>query len=125
MNQDAKYWVEAFALWEMVRSAFVFAWGAGDPAWLLALKRIFLLLPLGAVVLGYWTNLLSLPTIVVRSKRRAFISRLLVTCGTWRGQSSRFGVELSFLRLVVRSWHSAGTRRGGCRRGNASRFRCA
>ena len=103
MNQDAKYWVEAFALWEMVRSAFVFAWGAGDPAWLLALKRVFLLLPLGAVVLGYWTNLLSLPTIVVRSKRRAFISRLLVTWWdlaravfTFWGGAFRF-----LLRLVV------------------------
>lgn len=103
MNEDAQYWMATIALWEMVRSAFLFAWGAGDPFWLLTLKRVFLLLPLGAVVLGYWTNLLSLPTIVVRSKRRAFISRVLVTWWdlaraifTFWGGTFRF-----VLRLVV------------------------
>jgi len=79
MNQDAQFWIETIALWRPATSAFLFAWGAGDPFWLLAMKRLFLLMPLGAVALGYWTSLLSLPTIVVRSKRRTFISLVLVT----------------------------------------------
>src|SRR6267143_2349305 len=79
MNQDAQFWIETIALWRPATSAFLFAWGAGDPFWLLAMKRLFLLMPLGAVALGYWTSVLSLPTIVVRSKRRTFISLVLVT----------------------------------------------
>jgi len=79
MNQDAQFWIETIALWRPVTSAFLFAWGAGDAVWLLVMKRLFLLLPLGAVVLGYWTSVLSLPTVVVRAKRRTFISLVLVT----------------------------------------------
>jgi len=79
MSPQAQFWVESVALWQPVKSAFLFAWGAGDPFWLLTLKRIFLLLPLGAVVVGYWTSVLSLPTIVVRAKRRTFVSLVLVT----------------------------------------------
>jgi hypothetical protein len=79
MNQDAQFWIETVALWRPVTRAFLFAWGAGDPFWLLAMKRLFLLMPLGAIVLGYWTSVLSVPTIVVRSKRRIFISLVLVT----------------------------------------------
>jgi hypothetical protein len=79
MSQQAQYWIETVALWQPVKAAFLFAWGAGDPFWLLALKRIFLLMPLGAVVLGYWTSVLSLPTVVVRAKRKTFVSLVLVT----------------------------------------------
>src|SRR6267143_4724400 len=78
MNQ-AQYWIETIGLWQPMQSAFLFAWGAGDPVWLLVMKRLFLLLPLGAVALGYWTSVLSVPTIVVRAKRRTFISLVLVT----------------------------------------------
>src|SRR5262245_56491556 len=79
MSQDTQFWIETIALWQPVTSAFLFAWGAGDPVWLFTLKRIFLLMPLGAVVLGYWTSVLSVPTIVVRAKRRTFIGLVLVT----------------------------------------------
>jgi len=79
MSQEARFWIETIALWQAVKSAVLFAWGAGDPFWLLAIKRVFLLMPLGAVILGYWTSVLSLPTIVVRAKRRTFISLVLVT----------------------------------------------
>jgi hypothetical protein len=103
MNQDAQFWIETLALWQPVTSAFLFAWGAGDPFWLLATKRIFLLMPLGAVVLGYWTSVLSLPTIVVRAKRRTFISLVLVTW--WDLARSIFtfwgGVFRFLLRFVI------------------------
>ena len=79
MNQPTLFWIETVALWQPLKSAFLFAWGAGDPVWLLMAKRLFLLMPLGAVAMGYWTSVLSVPTIVVRTKRRAFISQVLVT----------------------------------------------
>jgi hypothetical protein len=40
---------------------------------------MFLLLPLGAAVLGYWTSVLSIPTIVVRARRRTFVGLVIVT----------------------------------------------
>src|SRR2546427_6962142 len=79
MDQQTQFWIETIALWQPVKSALLFAWGAGDPIWLQATKRIFLLMPLGAVILGYWMSVLSVPTIVVRTKRRTFVSLLLVT----------------------------------------------
>lgn len=79
MNQPTLYWIETLALWQPLKSAFLFAWGAGDPVWLLVAKRLFLLMPLGAVALGYWTSVLSVPTIIVRTKRRTFVSQVLVT----------------------------------------------
>jgi hypothetical protein len=79
MSPQVEYWVQIVSLWQPAVAAFGFAWGAGDPVWLYVLKRIFLLLPLGAVTLAYWTSVLSVPTIVVRAKRRTFVSLLLVT----------------------------------------------
>lgn len=56
-----------------------FAWGAGDAVWVASLKRVFLLLPFGAVVLGLWTTILCLLTVVIRQRRREFITKLLLT----------------------------------------------
>src|SRR5213594_2634481 len=103
MNQDAQFWIETIALWQPVTRAFLFAWGAGDPFWLLAMKRLFLLLPLGAVVLGYWTSVLSVPTIVVRAKRRTFVSLVLVTWWDLARAIFTFwgGVFRFLVRLVI------------------------
>ena len=79
MDPQAQFWIETIALWQPLQAAMLFVWGAGDPVWLLVLKRIFLLMPLGAVAIGYWTSVLSVPTIIVRAKRKTFISLLLVT----------------------------------------------
>ncbi len=79
MGTEAQFWIGTIALWQQMKSAFLFVWGVDDPFWLLATKRIFLLVPLGAVALGYWTSVLSLPTIVVRSNRRTFVGLVLVT----------------------------------------------
>lgn len=79
MSQQAQSWIEAVALWQAVKSAFLWAWGAGDPLGLLWLKRIFLLMPLGAVTVAYWTSVLCVPTIVVRQKRRSFVGLVLTT----------------------------------------------
>jgi len=79
MSLETQFWIETISLWQPVKIAFLFAWGAGDPVWLQVLKRIFLIMPLGAIVVGYWTSVLSLPTIIVRHKRRTFVSLVLVT----------------------------------------------
>jgi len=79
VSPQAQYWIETLALWHPLKSALLFIWGAGDPVWLLVAKRVFLLMPLGAVALGYWTSVLSLPTVLVRAKRRTFISLVVVT----------------------------------------------
>jgi len=103
MSPEAQFWIETIALWQPLSNAFVFVWGAGDPVWLMALKRIFLVMPLGAVVLAYWTTVLCLPTIVVRAKRRMFVNQVLVTW--WdlaRATFTFWGGTLRFmLRLVI------------------------
>src|SRR5258705_8293786 len=79
MSLETQFWIETIALWQPVEIGLIFGWGAGDPFWLQATKRLFLLMPLGAIVVGYWTSVLSLPTIIVRAKRRTFVSLVLVT----------------------------------------------
>ena len=76
---NAQFWIETLALWHPLKSAFAFVWGAGDPVWLLVLKRTFLIMPLGAAAIGYWTSVLAVPSIVVRQKRRTFVGLVLVT----------------------------------------------
>ena len=100
MSPQAQFWIEAFALWQAVKVAFTFAWGASDPVWLLSLKRGFLLLPLGATVLAYWASVLSVPTIIVRQKRRTFIGLLLVTW--WDLARSIFTFWGGVFRFVIR-----------------------
>ena len=109
MSLETQFWIETIALWQPVKTALIFAWGAGDPVWLLVAKRILLLMPLGAVIMGYWTSVLSLPTIVVRAKRRTFVSQVLVTWWdlaraifTFWGGVFRFALQLvvSLLGLV-------------------------
>ena len=100
---EARYWIELVALWQPIRVAFEFAWGANDAAWLLWTKRVFLLPPLGAIVLGYWTSVLCLPTILVRTRRRKFFSLVVVTWWDMARATFTFwgGVFRFALRLVT------------------------
>jgi hypothetical protein len=106
VSPQALFWIETVALWQPLKSALLFCWGAGDPLWLLIAKRIFLLMPLGAVALGYWTSVLSLPTVVVRQKRRTYVGLVLVTWWdmaraifTFWGGVFRFGLQLAISLL--------------------------
>jgi hypothetical protein len=103
VSPQARFWIEAIALWQPMRSAFLFIWGAGDPVWLLATKRLFLLMPFGAAALGYWTSVLSLPTILVRTKRRAFVGLVIITWWDLARATFTFwgGVIRFFLRLAI------------------------
>ena len=64
----------------LFQDAFLsFAWGAGDPMVLAVFKRLFLLLPTGAVLLGLWLSIVAVASMVFRSERRQFASALMVT----------------------------------------------
>jgi hypothetical protein len=59
-------------------SFLVFAWGGGDVLWLMMAKRIFLLLPVLAVIFGSWVTILSVLSIIVRHDRRRFVLSLFM-----------------------------------------------
>ena len=59
-------------------SFLVFAWGGGDVVWLMMAKRIFLLLPVLAVIFGSWVTILSVLSIIVRHDRRRFVLSLFM-----------------------------------------------
>ncbi len=56
-----------------------FVWGTEDQLWLLLGKRLFLLLPVFAILLGCWVSIASLTTVLIRQKRIEFLTLLLVT----------------------------------------------
>jgi len=56
-----------------------FAWGAGDTAWLVLGKRLFLLLPACAVILACWATMACLLTVPVRHNRREFVAAVFIT----------------------------------------------
>jgi hypothetical protein len=62
------------------QNAFIaFAWSAGDTLWLTLGKRLFLLLPVMAIILGCWTSIASILTVPIRQNRREFITALFIT----------------------------------------------
>jgi hypothetical protein len=64
----------------LFQSAFLnFVWGAGDPLWVMLSKRILLLLPVCAIILGCWASVASLVTVPIRQGRREFVIALLMT----------------------------------------------
>ncbi|HKK46136.1 MAG TPA: hypothetical protein VJ964_11485 [Balneolaceae bacterium] len=56
-----------------------FAWGAHDPAALMVGKRMFLLLPAFAFIIGCWITIPALLTAIFRHNRRNFIMTLFIT----------------------------------------------
>lgn len=64
----------------LFQEAFInFAWGVDDQPWLMAAKRLFLLLPALAFILACWASMACLPTVLVRQKRIDFLALLLIT----------------------------------------------
>jgi len=61
----------------LFQEAFVlFACGASDPFWVMMSKRIFLLLPALAIILGCWLTVACTLTVVFRPNRQAFVTEL-------------------------------------------------
>jgi len=56
-----------------------FSWGAADPLAMMIVKRLFLLLPTLAIILGCWVTIACLLTVVIRQKRQQFLISLFVT----------------------------------------------
>ena len=56
-----------------------FSWGAYDPVVLMISKRIFLILPTLAIILGCWVTIACLLTVVIRQNRQQFLIALFVT----------------------------------------------
>ena len=81
---------ETSGLWKAVLSALFFpllfqngfiefAWGAGDSFWVMTGKRVFVLLPVMAIILGCWVSIACVLTVVVRQNRREFLTGMLIT----------------------------------------------
>ncbi len=56
-----------------------FAWGLNDPFWIMTLKRLFILLPVLAIILACWLSIASFLTVLFRQNRRQFITTLIIT----------------------------------------------
>lgn len=64
----------------LFQEAFLdFAWASGDPIVLMTLKRIFLLLPVLAIILGCWITIPALLTVIFRHKRKEYVLSLFIT----------------------------------------------
>ncbi|MEJ2536634.1 MAG: hypothetical protein P8048_06230 [Calditrichia bacterium] len=62
------------------QTAFIdFAWGNFDPTWMMLSKRLFLLLPVLAIILGCWVTMACLLTVLIRQKRQEFVIALFIT----------------------------------------------
>lgn len=64
----------------LFQEAFIeFAWAAEDPLLLMTAKRLFLLLPAFAFILGSWITIPALLTVIFRHNRKEFIISLFIT----------------------------------------------
>jgi hypothetical protein len=94
-------------------SAILWSWGADDEMWIMLCKRIFLLLPVAAVIFACWASVACLLTVIVRQERRQFVSTLFVTWwdlgratfsfwgGFFRFVAMLLGWILAFVRLAI------------------------
>jgi hypothetical protein len=56
-----------------------YGWGVGDSLLLMISKRIFILLPAIAFIIGCWVTIAALMTVLIRQNRRQFITAIFVT----------------------------------------------
>jgi hypothetical protein len=94
-------------------SFIAFAWGTGDQFWLMLAKRLFLLLPVFAIILGCWVTIACMLTVIFRQNRRDFIMAIFVTwwdlgksiVAFWGGvikfMFNLFAALLGLLKLIV------------------------
>lgn len=87
-------------------------WGGGDEFYISWGKRLFLLLPLAAMLIGLWVSIACLLTVIIRQNRRQYVSALFVTW--WdlaRAIFSFWGGCFKFVFLMV-GWFFAFLRVG-------------
>jgi hypothetical protein len=56
-----------------------YAWAADDVFWIMMAKRIFLMLPALAIIVGSWVTIACVVTLLFRRERMGFISSLFIT----------------------------------------------
>ncbi|HEX6982351.1 MAG TPA: hypothetical protein VF181_06290 [Balneolaceae bacterium] len=75
-----KYIIYILLFPALFQEAFIeFAWAAGDPLLLMSAKRLFLLLPAFAFILGCWITIPAILTVIFRQQRKEFIISLFIT----------------------------------------------
>ncbi|HET6527379.1 MAG TPA: hypothetical protein VFG39_01375 [Balneolaceae bacterium] len=75
-----KYVIYILLFPALFQDAFIeFAWAAGDPFLLMSAKRLFLLLPALAFILGCWITIPAILTVIFRQQRKEFIISLFIT----------------------------------------------
>lgn len=81
------------------QEAFItFVWGAGDQLWLMIGKRLFLLLPALAILLGLWVSIACVLTMLIRQSRGQFITDFFLTwLDLGKAIASFWGGTLKFL----------------------------
>ena len=94
-------------------SFIIFAWGNDDLLWIMLLKRLFLILPVFAIILGCWITIASLLTVIIRHNRKEFITALFITWwdlgkavfsfwgGIFKFIFYLLGVILGFIKIVL------------------------
>lgn len=63
----------------VAQSLLVFAWGPYDELLIALGKRFFLLLPIVSVIIAYWMTIACLLSVIIRHRRREFVSAILIT----------------------------------------------
>lgn len=56
----------------------LFAWGAGDPLWIMMGKRLFLLLPVAAIILACWLSVACFLTVIIRPNRQEYVKNIFI-----------------------------------------------
>src|SRR5699024_8196645 len=75
-----KYAIYVLLFPALFQKAFIeFVWAAGDPLLLMSAKRLFLLLPALAFILGCWITIPAILTVIFRQRRKEFIISLFIT----------------------------------------------
>lgn len=75
-----KYAIYLLLFPALFQEAFIeFAWAANDPLLLMSAKRLFLLLPAFAFILGCWITIPAFLTVIFRQQRKEFIISLFIT----------------------------------------------
>lgn len=76
-SQTLWYWIEKISLAQFAQVGLVWVWGASDSTWLMAMKRVFLLIPFLGLCVAYPATVVGLASTLFRSDRGEFVTSLL------------------------------------------------
>ncbi|MBN1113866.1 MAG: hypothetical protein JXA66_00855 [Oligoflexia bacterium] len=76
-----------------------FAWGGGNPFWIMLFKRVALLLPVLILILACWTTMASVLTVILRENRKNYITGIILCW--WDFGRTIFSFWGGILRFLV------------------------